>query len=114
MAKENLKVIEISRKLWGRGKTGGTLRDPDTGLQCCLGFVCRAFGCKVAEIEGHGMPAYVDPRDPLPSWLLDHTLESDVNAVANINDSREILARQRESQIKTIFARNGLKAVFVP
>ena len=112
-----LKEIVIRRRRWGRANTGGMLYDSTTKRQCCLGFVCRAFGVPLSSIEGHGMPADIDAkvdRDTLPPWLLSETLRCDVDRAAYINDNLEIDEEEREAHIAAIFKRHGLRAVFKP
>mgnify|MGYP001569517174 CR=1 FL=1 len=113
---KRLKEIVISRRRWGRGPTGGRLRDDETGLQCCLGFVCRAFGVPLSDIEGREMPDAVADRYKrrLPAWLLSQAGKSSVHKAARINDNSSLTDEKREARIMAIFKRHGLRAVFKP
>ena len=109
---KRLKEIVISRRRWGRGPTGGRLRDDETGLQCCLGFVCRAFGVPLYGLKGASMPCALEDRhrSKLPDWLF----SGDAEDAATINDKSRLTDEKREAHIKAIFKRNGLRAVFKP
>lgn len=112
-----MKVITINRKRWLRGTGDGFLRN-GSGKQCCLGFVCRDFGMKARDIFDHALPDDVDEyQKKLPEWLWTSGSNTDCGKAAEINDSlignKVKSERDRESKIKEIFARNGLRAKFV-
>jgi hypothetical protein len=110
-----LKEIKIPRRRWGRGRSGGSLRD-NSGKQCCLGFVCRAYGLTRASISGNGMPHQIlddTKKKGLPTWILARKPKSDVYRAADINDSIGYNDDEREQRITQIFRKHGLRAVFV-
>ena len=111
-----LKEIVISRRRWGRGLSGGSLRSSETGLQCCLGFVCHAFGVPLFDIEGREMPDSLTGRQKrkLPDWLLSNAAGSAAHKAARINDNYSLTDEKREARIMAIFKRHGLRAVFKP
>lgn len=107
---EKLKTVRISRRRWLRGTDKGTLRNSH-GKQCCLGFVCREYGLKAKDIKGIDIPSSLSLilNPDLPEWLLE---SKDVNLAVEANDDVSLSDRQREKEIRVIFARNGLRAVF--
>lgn len=111
-----MKEIVIRRRMWGRGNSGGYLRN-SVGKQCCLGFVCRAFGVPLEAIVGQTMPERLDDdkhRVLLPAWLLRTAAEADVSTAAGVNDDVTLTNEERELKIAAIFKKHGLKAVFKP
>lgn len=109
------KVVTIVRSKWARGKQvphmpdeeyTNSLRNPD-GSQCCLGFVCRALGFKVRDIAGAHLPSWV--FGDVPEWLI--TLEDDAS---NINDAVGKNSRDREKELKRLFADTPIALKFVP
>ena len=82
------------------------------GKQCCLGFVCRHYGATTKDILAVGMPMEVQGSVQLPSWLRYRTNRCDVYRAATINDNADISERERESKIRAIFKRHGIRAVF--
>jgi hypothetical protein len=70
-----MKKLEISRKEWLRGGPSmkSFLYRPDDGKMCCLGFLGRACGLTVKEMEYSSYPSNVRAyRDNGPSELLDY------------------------------------------
>ena len=109
-----MKEIVIRRRMWGRGNTGGFLRNVE-GKQCCLGFVCRAFGVPLNAVAGEVMPAQLGAyRASLPKWLLVDSDKADVVKAADINDALDLADDERELKITAIFKKHGLRAVFKP
>lgn len=109
------KTVTIVRSKWARGKQvpaddyglkNNALRNSD-GTQCCLGFVCRALGSKVAEIAHRSFPSGL--KDRPPSWLI--SLEEEA---AKVNDCEDLSARDREKQLRNIFADTPVRLKFVP
>ena len=107
-----MKTIKISRRRWGRGEKGGSLHDPRTHLQCCLGFVCRAYGVPLNAIKGLGYPEAVANRlrNRLPRWLREGAV--DVDRAVEINDNGSLSSAERERQLRPIFRRHRLRVVF--
>lgn len=55
---KKLKYLVIDRAKWLTGRaiengivSDSMLRDPETGLQCCLGFLARREGCTIRQIN---------------------------------------------------------------
>ena len=111
-----MKTVCISRRLWGRGKSGGHLRrpalEPDAGKQCCLGFICKAYGLTNADIEGHGLPRglLTQALYKLPRWLYDssHTVE----ALSSVNDDDDHSDVHRESEIVRLCLPHNVRIIF--
>lgn len=117
------KVVTIARSRWARGKknrpvkSGGELFDdelenalynPGLRTMCCLGFVCRAEGAKVASIKGVGLPYEADGWSS-PDWL-----DAVANRAAEENDDESITDRERERRLHEIFADTPIRLKFVP
>jgi hypothetical protein len=102
-----MKTVIITRKHWGQH----TLRSPQTGKQCCLGFVCKSFGLSNKDIAGNAVPygLAVAFQNTLPGWLL-HS--PDVNKAMAINDDLSFSMEKKEELLKPLFAKHGIKLVF--
>lgn len=112
--KTDKKVVTIVRSKWARGEysspasqgESNSLRNND-GTQCCLGFVCRALGTKVADMKTIMFPSGL--ADVVPEWLND--IEDNA---ALVNDDRNITGREREKQLHALFANTPIALKFVP
>lgn len=85
------------------------LYDSTSKMMCCLGFVCRAEGLKVSQIEDLGLPSDVSEYEP-PAWLA--TIEE---RAAAINDDEKLGNAKREAKLKKLFAdKTPIRLKFVP
>jgi len=129
---ENLKMkLVIKRKTWLRGATGGSgsscLLD-DKGRMCCLGFFGRARGLRPKEIRNVGTPSGVCEYDDKavvkifgPLVVLQEYKESEgyvedsdlADHLMTANDDEDISDKSRETKIKKLFAKIGVKVTFV-
>lgn len=110
------KTVTIVRSKWARGNDIPVMPDQDysnslrnsDGSQCCMGFVCRAIGYKVAEIAGVTLPSKLGDA---PDWLV-----SRQEAAMDINDDTDThhTSRQREKELKALFAGTPVTLKFVP
>lgn len=134
MAKRVLTEVEIDRAKWLTGEAlsegavlDSGLRDRQTGMQCCLGFVCRAVGFSQKAITDQGMPYELDSTVRGKSRLIKAGLATDMSddpwgddplahvatVAANINDNDGLTRRERESKVKAQLKELGFKAKFV-
>jgi hypothetical protein len=107
-----MKTVVIVRKRWGQKY----LRSPKTNKQCCLGFVCAAYGVPIDEMMGIHMPdglsrsMYQD--EILPKWLSAvWGRDKDVRLASRINDSRMPWAK-KEELLKPLFKKHRINLVF--
>jgi hypothetical protein len=121
--KKQLHTVEVSRKRWLRGKTKGVLRN-QRGLQCCLGFVCRAAGWKARDLVDQGMPHSLynrETKETVPDMLKGlivtdwwYPAASDLaDMLAEMNDDKDITDAQREARIIKHGKKAGINFVFV-
>ena len=107
----------VKRSKWARGGKNGKarLRNKD-GNMCCLGFVCRKLGAKVADINQQYFPSntifnskFLEtfPSDPETGRMFE-------NIAAHINDDADLAPNTREAHLKELFRSRGHKIVFVP
>jgi hypothetical protein len=118
----------ISRKKWGRGKSGGWLRNKETSKQCCLGFFARAAGCKIKDITGIGSPSglmfhAVSVMTPKVTESLRLLLNPDGNITSlagelmRVNDTvsgPNAKDSSKEKAITRLFSKKGVKVSFIP
>lgn len=105
------KTVRIVRSRWLRGRAPQI-----SGLhianhkQCCLGFVARAYGCSIDEIRGCGRleELYDEAQEKLPAKLV-----NDEASFIDVNDSEDITDRERESKLRSLAKRHGMRFVFV-
>ena len=92
------------------GELESSLRDPETGLQCCLGFYCRAAGFKTKQITSEALLStlWVSVSN---SDQFAEVRESE-SMFAEVNDSPTITQHERERRIKKGFKNLGIKVVF--
>ncbi len=105
-----MKKVIINRKRWGKNK----LRRGQDLKQCCLGFVCEAYGVPQVDMTGKGMPYKLPAKDRfrLPKWLTEHPSRGvDVSEAAVINDSNTPWAK-KEEKLKPIFRKHGIQLIF--
>lgn len=104
MKAKKMKTVVIDRAKWGMFRLAKS-----DGKQCCLGFVCRAYGNPLKSLIDQGMPTYLHVR--VPKWLKQSS--EDRSLLVDINDSLEKTMREKEELIEPIFARHGIKIVFI-
>ena len=107
------KTIEISLSKWKRGAIGEgytKLLNP-YGWQCCLGFMCRAYGLRIQDIKDVGFPDKVKDRlERLPAFMRTRAWNS---TIASINDRLLISDSARQKKLKAEFLKKGIIIVFV-
>lgn len=121
------KVVTIVRKRWARGEREAgkpqTALLNDDGMQCCLGFVCRALGASESDILGVGVPSAVHeirastrfvPPVGWTDWVSPAWLATIEYKAITINDDRRIGDEAREKQLREIFADSPIRLRFVP
>lgn len=115
-------AFNIDRRYWGRGTGLGSLLNPATQEMCCLGFYSLACGLPYADIENCDLPSSVGLKKQM-NWLKElPTLPADRNngwvsdmedALARINDDKDLRPYDRERKIKARFAKAGITVNFV-
>lgn len=118
-----MKTVRISRKRWCRGnKSENSALRTATGQSCCLGFVCRAFGIRtprnilnISDLPG-GTPFERLPKQLRPILnltglsLKDSPLHEEL---VTVNDSDEVVGREREEKVRKLLAKANVRVVFV-
>ncbi len=126
-AKKYKKTITIDRSKWCRGGRfagdGIETATDDTALltaiktMCCLGFFCHQAGVPKKELMGIGTPESIPVKYHKKVTALvdgdDGADSSFTNAAMEINDSTMIDEKDRESNLKRLFAENSYRIVFV-
>lgn len=108
--KRSLKSLTISRERWGKHALLTS-----SNKMCCLGFACNALGYDLKELnKGHGKRSANRlglPDDIIdfngPKWMAGH----DAQLAATANDT--LKGKEREQEVKRIFAKHGCKVQFV-
>lgn len=113
-----LKTLRIERKFWGRGESGGSLlgiRPDNKGRMCCLGFYAKACGISRTEYENRAMPDEVTPNGvrKVRAWGLLLNNPKITQRLAAINDSINSNDLHKETRIKAVFSKLGVKVRFV-
>jgi hypothetical protein len=101
-----MKQVVIVRRRWGSDALHRT-----DHKQCCLGFVCEAYGITKDEMYGKGMP-YQLPNElqkKLPKWVISHR---DVAQAAFINDDDSKTWKEKEKLLRPIFRKHRIQLVF--
>ena|ERR1700722_12334867 len=100
------KTIVITRRLWGKY----SLRDAHN-MRCCLGFLCESYGVspKISIEEGQIYDLPIKVRKNLPKWMSGIVFNDEASA---INDSGILSFKQKETQLKVLFAKHGVRLVF--
>ena len=126
--KTKLINVTIDRKRWMRSdgsprsderKSSCGLRDSKTGMQCCLGFVARAFGYTTSQInDEHFLSDLKDSDGPkIPQRLIniEHDLASlnDGDVVSTRDDGTVCRGPEREQRIAKLLLKGGVRAKFV-
>ena len=109
-ANMTMKKVIINRKRWGRD----ALRREKDHKQCCLGFVCEAYGVEQEDMTNVPMPNALPGQHKklLPDWLKLRGLPTtDVGVAAGINDSNTPWAK-KEEKLKPIFRKHGIQLIF--
>jgi len=108
----------IKRKRWLRGQPDNSaLRNAD-GKQCCLGFLARACGASTKDVLNFPDPGVTKGIDwpkgiaPKGHGYDGHGNTALVGRIISTNDSRGLLPKARERQLKELFAEAGIKVVF--
>lgn len=113
----SLKKFYIDRKRWLRGVNTKKNGDPVPsmlrsvtkgfkGKMCCLGFHGRALNIPALFLNGRMMPW--GSSSYWPEWLPGTVAKE----LAGVNDSQLISQKEREKQIKEIYAKHGVKVIF--
>lgn len=123
-----MKTVRISRKRWCRGNknensalsTQTSALRTQTGQSCCLGFVCRAFGIRtpkdvlnISELP-EGTPFERLPKQLRPIFNLAGMKDSPLHEeLVTVNDSDEVVGKEREKKIRDLLAKANVRVVFV-
>lgn len=119
-----LPIVIVKRSQWGRGQGSGYLCLASTGLQCCLGFVCRAAGLPENVITGKMDVHQVITQLPAPALLnqLVEPVEYGVahstmptqlhNDMTSTNDREDYTDTEREAQLIRLGRQAGFELVF--
>ena len=110
-----METLIIDRKTWrtgdyGRNKTG----DGDTklfnneGYMCCLGFECLRRGFSKEQILNMYGPCDLDDNP-----LSGQEGEKFVTDAININDDVNSTLKEKEAQIKKLFAEHNIDVQFI-
>lgn len=123
------KELVIDRKIWLRGESNGKLLTHDRKAMCCLGIYMNSCGVSREKLRSLGSPECVIvkykqevklPEDA--SWLYkkpdgfisNNLYNSDlVFNLMSVNDNFEINEKEREEQIRDLFAKADVKVKFV-
>lgn len=97
----------------------GKLRQHGTGKMCCLGFEMLRRGFTPKEITEKAMP-YDVASEPLKGLVRrDKELRRGVantavcGSLAAINDNPDVEARERETTIRRLFKKIGVRVKFI-
>lgn len=102
----------VKRSEWLRGTGEGYLLD-DEGMKCCLGFRCEQGGISLNNLLEKELPYEVRGHSRLPAWLQSKNLEGEANKAAIVNDESCLTDKQREDELREIFASQGEEIEFV-
>ncbi len=119
----------IDRAKWLQGESNSLLHRKSDDKMCCLGFFSLACGIKKKNITNLSCPESALEEDRVksskyPEWVFDWTVDylsknekrrnSDIiNDLMTINDdTTELTLAEKEAQIKTIFAKQGVEVEF--
>lgn len=115
--KENhpVKKIRINRRTWLVGvKYDSSLRDEESGQQCCLGFYAKACGYKNLQLvevaDTYELANIVkDGGAKLPKWA--RTIRH-IKPLVKTNDDPGLPNEVREKKIAKLFANRGVQVEF--
>jgi hypothetical protein len=104
----DMKQVIIVRRHWGKD----ALLRTDNHKQCCLGFVCEAYGITKDEMYGKGMPHQLPHEllEKLPKWL--SIPQGDAAQASKINDSRDLTWEEKEARLRPLFRKHRIQLVF--
>ena len=124
----------VDRSLWARGKKFDQYGDSrllnEFGCMCCLGFLAKACGYEDEQLDGTADPEELfkqEHEDLWPDGLLRESSDDDLefrsgydrwntdacHDIINTNDDETIGDELREEMLTILFARLGIKIVFV-
>jgi hypothetical protein len=104
--------------LRGEGYEDSYLLRSKDGKQCCIGFLCEAFGVPKPDLKDiRGSQKLVKYRN-LPEWLTvdsatDVSIGSDLFIAYALNDNKRLSEADREQRIAEIFAKHDIQVEFV-
>lgn len=100
----NLKKLTINRTNWIEGELTG----PGDSNHCMMGFVGQVYGIeRVNRQGGQALYGREFAEYGIPSWLMDAQDE-----IIGLNDSDYEPRREREKQLRAIFAKHGVELRF--
>lgn len=120
-----METLTIDRGQWLTGTArnvlgDSTLRDPESGLKCCLGFYGTQLGFSDTRMDGRStlsalsgldIPAWLGETCELPGTAKGHRVE---DALVETNDNSHLHPIRREARIAKLFERYGdIKVKFV-
>lgn len=115
---EELKVVRVNRKMWGRGGCGDSAKLLNqTGCMCILGWVYSAYGAEPDALLDVAHPDDLDEDTknllPLPFFTTYVDGERFLVEATIINDDCQYTAvKFRERRLIELFQRVGVQLVF--
>lgn len=120
---KKVKEFTIVRKEWlhGEGEDASYLFRHSDNKKCCLGFYSLACGLKIKQINGYQTPYQLvrDKNISVPSWLIvksnspgPKNNSAICKELMEVNDDSTMPEKERESEIKKLFAKAGVKVKF--
>jgi hypothetical protein len=114
--------LTIDRQKWGRGASGGSLLELNSGKMCCLGFLGLACGLKEDQIKAKAMPHEVKEAPTKNKTKWKSMIAKDdcgtfgnsslASKLANINDAQGTTDKQKEQAIKRQFKKIDIDVTF--
>lgn len=114
-----MKTFIINRKNWHRGQNSkyqSRLLVPQTGRMCCLGQIARQLGYAKEEIRDVCGPEDLNDISKFEKCGFVYDTGTVTGLTVNmieINDSGEILNKEREAQLIKVAAKKNIKLEFI-
>lgn len=96
-----------------------SLRDPMSGLMCCLGQACRQLGIGTKTINSMGEPEDLDKASAISVLKAAGLIQrgrplntKTARSLMTINDNSGVTRAQRESKVRTLFKKIGWAVKF--
>lgn len=113
-------TFEVNESRWLTGdvlaaskdKISSSLREPETGLQCCLGFGMRACGYSAKDITDQALPTSVARERKPAKTSLESALLKIQYPAAKLNDDKEISNETRKLELVALFKAQKVKLTF--
>ncbi len=113
-------VIDRTKWLHGEGAVASKLLRRQDKKQCCIGFLCSAYGVPDSAMEDVGGSQKLSHK--LPSWLkvesyigenAEYHIKDDLFSAYEANDSQKLDEALREESIIAIFAKHDVEVEFI-